>query len=161
MQADLCVFARGAVMCHPKCYAQARINPSTLHSFTERKHEFQIDNHLIPSTHHEAETSLKPRSPTHPLQSNQHHPNLRSSKRPRCNHVPTAPMSLGTFGGATPRNTLDNARYVTRLDDPVRNQLPGLIDPANGHVWSYLPSGCCALRWLSACWRWERIHVPR
>jgi hypothetical protein len=50
-------------------------------------------------------------------------------------------MSFGTFGGATPPNTLDNARAVTRLDFLVRKQLLGLMNPAKVHKWNEFPGG--------------------
>jgi hypothetical protein len=39
-------------------------------------------------------------------------------------------MSFGTLGGATPPNTLDDARAVTRLDVYVRKQLLVFMNPA-------------------------------
>ncbi len=104
---------------------------------TARRHELSPDCRR----HRGAETGLAPRNPTDHLKSNKSHPSLRISERPRCYHVSIAPMSFGTFGGATPPNTLDNARAVTRLDFLVRKQLLGPMNPAKVHKWNEFPGG--------------------
>ena len=104
---------------------------------TARRHELSPDCRR----HRGAETGLAPRNPTDHLKSNKSHPSLRISERPRCYHVSSAPMSFGTFGGATPPNTLDNARVVTRLGFYVRKQLLDLMNPAKVHKWNEFPGG--------------------